>query len=120
MERRPVMFQVADLRGDLAAILCQLDAFNYDTKPAGPEEIIIRAERQTFRRLPKSNAVLFAVKTTLCRLTDLSHAELEKMINDAKSWPDQMAQYKGKHCWWDCAMRYYESVSCRSRFNSDA
>lgn len=62
MERSARFVQVADLRTDLAHILCKPEPLDYGTKPAGPQHVIIRSERQTFKRLPKTNAILFAVK----------------------------------------------------------
>jgi dimethylamine monooxygenase subunit A len=41
------------------------------SEPPNVEQIRIRHERQTLRRLPKSRAILFSVRTFLAPLTDL-------------------------------------------------
>ena len=110
MERLPYFVQVADLKGDLADTLCQTDAFEFGLPPTDPATIIVRGERQTFRRLPDSGAVLFAVKTTLRQLTDLSHAELRQFVREIISWPEAIAEYKGRICWEQCVFRYCEKV----------
>ena len=98
--------QVASPRLGLADTFCQLSPFDFETKATHPESIIIRSERQTFRRLPKTGAVLFAVKTSLRRITDLRMEELVLFSEKVASWPEDIARYKGRHCWGDCVHRY--------------
>ena len=111
MERLPYFVQVADLKGDLAKIMCQVEHFEFVQPPTDPANIIVRDERQTFRRLPRSGAVLFSVKTTLRPLTTLSPEELKQLIKEVVSWPEAIAEYKGRNCWGDCAFRYAEKVA---------
>ena len=111
MERLPYFVQVADLNSDLAKILCQVGHFDFVQPPTDPATIILRGERQTFRRLPQSGAVLFSVKTTLRPLTALGPDELKQFIKEVVSWPEVIAEYKGRNCWGDCAFRYAEKVA---------
>ena len=110
MERSTYFVQVADPKTDLSEILCQTDALEHDVKPATPEQIIIRSERQTFKRLPVTGAILFAVKTSLRPLIELSITELVTFRADVGSWPEEVALYKGRHCWGECALKYCQMM----------
>ena len=106
MERNPYFVQVADLeKEDLGNFLCQTTAFD-QTTPEGPRCIIIRGERQTFKRLPKTGAIVFAVKTSLRPLTHLNDDELGAFLEEFQSWPKEVAMYKGRDWWGECATRY--------------
>ena len=59
-------------------------------------DLIIRHERQTFRRLPKSNAILFTVRTYLDYLVDLGEEDLADFAAAVRAWPDNLASYKGR------------------------
>ncbi|KAF4633586.1 hypothetical protein G7Y89_g4518 [Cudoniella acicularis] len=61
-----------------------------------PEDIRIRHERQTLRRLPRSRAVLFMVRTYLTPLTDLrdEKGNLYAFRSAIRAWPPIMAKYK--------------------------
>jgi len=72
-----------------------------------PQDLVIRKERQTFRRLPRSGALAFGVKTSLTSLEELSFQELQNLVTEMKSWPDDMAAYKGRHVWGNTVMEYY-------------
>ena len=113
MERSASFVQVADLQTDLAQILCKPEPLEYGSKPTRPQHILIRSERQTFRRLPKTNAILFAVKTDLRPLTELSASELTSFKQEASSWPEEVAKYKGRQCWGECAFDYCDTVLSR-------
>ncbi|MCJ1249105.1 hypothetical protein MMC30_006328 [Trapelia coarctata] len=110
MERSAYFVQVADLQTDLAQILCKPESLDYGTKPTRPQHVIIRRERQTFKRLPKTNAILFAVKTALRPLTELSVSELRSFKQEASNWPEEVARYKGRQCWEECAFDYCDAV----------
>ena len=103
--------QVVEPDADLAKTLYQPKPLKYDTKPSGPEKILIRSERQTFRRLPLSDAVLHTVKTSLTSLTELSTTDLRAFAMEARSWPDEVAEYKGRSCWGECALTYCDRVA---------
>jgi Protein of unknown function (DUF3445) len=62
-------------------------------------DIIIRHERQTFHRLPKTNAVVFTVKTSITPLVQFPKEELEGLAAEIRSWPEGIATYKGRSLW---------------------
>ncbi|KAJ5682881.1 hypothetical protein N7462_006046 [Penicillium macrosclerotiorum] len=74
-----------------------------------PEEIIIRRERQTFRRMPRTGTILFGVKTYLTTLDQLPMQELENLAKEMKSWPDYVGDYKGKGVWGAKVLEFYKS-----------
>lgn len=65
------------------------------------EEVRIRHERQTLRRLSRSNATLFMVRTYLTPLTDLEEEKenLHAFRSAVRAWPTEIARYKGRHVW---------------------
>jgi hypothetical protein len=110
MERSNFFMQVTQPDQPLSDIFCQLEPMT-GRRPQGPGDIIFRLERQVFRRLPKSGAVLFSVKTRLVRLTELSAAELRDFAAEARSWPEDIAQYKGMAEWGPCALEFCDSMT---------
>ncbi|KAH0537133.1 hypothetical protein FGG08_006037 [Glutinoglossum americanum] len=71
-------------------------------------DLVIRHERQTFRRLPKSNAILFTVRTYMDRLVDLSKEDSANFAAAVRAWPDNVASYKGRDFWGPAALNYYD------------
>ena len=102
--------QTIETGADLPKILYQPQPFDFDVKPGSSQNIVMRRERQTFRRLEHSDTVCLAVRTTLHPLDQLSLLELQALVRDMMSWPEQVARYKGLHCWGDCVLTY-----CRQR-----
>lgn len=72
-----------------------------------PQEIIIRRERQTFRRLPRTGAIVFGVKTYLTTIDQLPLQELENLVTEMRSWPDHVGQYKGRDVWGANVLEFY-------------
>ncbi|KAJ5551927.1 hypothetical protein N7535_000131 [Penicillium sp. DV-2018c] len=72
-----------------------------------PSEILIRRERQTFRRLPRTGAIVFGVKTYLTPLDKLPSDELGNLAREMGSWPDFVGEYKGRDVWGATVLEYY-------------
>jgi hypothetical protein len=64
-----------------------------------PSSIIIRHERQTFRRLLLSDVVVFTVHTSLQNLVDVSKEDRTNLVKEIKSWPEEIARYKDRDLW---------------------
>lgn len=109
MERWNFFVQVTEPGQSLSDILCQLEPMD-DTIASKPEDILIRWERQTFRRLPKSGAILFSVKTDLVRFIDLNAESLRDFAIETRSWPEEVANYKRRNEWGECALQYCDSM----------
>ena len=102
--------QVIEAGADLSSILYQPNLLNFEAKPRSPQQIVMRRERQTFKRFLRSKTICLAVRTTIHPLEQLSVSELQSLVTDMMSWPEQVARYKGRHCWGTCTLRY-----CRER-----
>ncbi|KAF2120187.1 hypothetical protein BDV96DRAFT_674465 [Lophiotrema nucula] len=84
---------------DLLFIQNPQDFFPGRISALSPSHIIVRRERQSFRRLPKSNTVVFTVKTTMQRLIDVPEANRPALVSEIKAWPEDIAAYKGLAIW---------------------
>jgi len=71
-------------------------------------DLTVRRERQTFTRLPKSNAVLFTVKTYMTPLAELGDAELLALRSQLWGWEEEIKCYKGWSIWGDILEGYCE------------
>lgn len=91
----------------------QQDPFpaSVDTPPE-VEDLLLRHERQTLVRLPKSKAVLFTVHTFFTPVTDLEREpeSLRDLLNSARAMPEEMAKYKCRHVWMETLERYAETI----------
>ncbi|KAG6820599.1 hypothetical protein H0H93_014515 [Arthromyces matolae] len=72
----------------------------------------LRSERQTLRRLPKTGAILFGIRTYL---TPIEHLAKEpgvarRLASALRGWSDDVGQYKGKFNggWWDVVLEYLD------------
>jgi hypothetical protein len=57
----------------------------------------LRVERQTLRRLPKSNTILFTIKTYLTKIEDVCQNEpnmAKRLAGAVRNWPPEMIEYK--------------------------
>ncbi|KFY15372.1 hypothetical protein V491_05701 [Pseudogymnoascus sp. VKM F-3775] len=71
-----------------------------DTPPT-IEDIIIRHERQTLQRLPKTKAILFTVRTFFTPVTELESEpeSIRELVDSALAMPEEMARYKCRQVW---------------------
>ena len=111
MERFNFFVQVTEPNQTLQDILCQLESLEANPEPTRPDDVVFRWERQVFRRLPKSGAVLFSVKTGLTKLSDMNASELRDFAIEARSWPEEVANYKLRNLWGDCALQFCDSMA---------
>lgn len=107
MERSAFFVQVARPEQSHSDILCQLEACGtVDPWMVNARDVLLRRERQTFRRLPKSDAVVFSVKTAITPLESLGDEDLLGFAKEVSSWPGEVAIYKGRDVWGRCAMEF--------------
>ena len=62
---------------------------------------MIRKERQSFRTLAKSGAVVLTTKTKIRAVRDLDGEELASTVREIKAWPADIATLKGRDLWGD-------------------
>ena len=67
------------------------------------EKTFVRVERQTLRRLPRSNAVAFSIRTYLYRIADVVTDEErhQKLLGTLEGLPRDSANYKGMRDFYD-------------------
>lgn len=84
------------------------DTRRLTTENAG-EYLFLRVERQTLRRLPRTRAVIFSVRTHMKSIADAVGNDIGR-IQDLKqailALPDEMANYKGRPVWGDALVGY--------------
>ena len=67
------------------------------TKENVGEMMYLRTERQTLRRLPKSNTILFTIKTYTTTIKDVCKNEpltAKRLAGAVRNWPPEMIKYK--------------------------
>ncbi|CAA7259503.1 unnamed protein product [Cyclocybe aegerita] len=76
------------------------------------DAIRLRSERQTLRRLPRSGAVVFTIRTYLTRIVDLGQEKgvPGRMASALRSWTPDVAGYKGRERggWWGPLLAYLD------------
>jgi hypothetical protein len=107
LERSTYFIQASPPEDPLVSKLFRPDTLSELARPKA-RDIIVRRERQTFRRLPKSGVVLFAVKTALTPLMDLNQEQRLNLAREIRSWPDNIAAYKGRDFWGRCVLDFIE------------
>lgn len=70
-----------------------------------------RSERQSLRRLPKSKAVLFTVRTYFHPVTELAQEDFVpgRLASAVRSWGDDVSEYKGKEKYGKVLLEYLDS-----------
>lgn len=99
MERSNYFLEIRQPGEDLSSTLFRPDGLMEQELSPWPDDILIRRERQTFRRLPRTGALLFSVKTTLTTLSELPLQEVQNLATEISNWPEDMAAYKGRNIW---------------------
>ena len=73
-------------------------------------DLHFRSERQTLRRLPKSKAVLFLVRTYFEPITIIAQEPFipGRLADAVRNWDDTMASYKGRRHWQGVLLPYLD------------
>jgi hypothetical protein len=108
MERSNYFVEVKRPDENLFEILYRPTTLSEDNPDPSPQDIVVRRERQTFRRLPRTGAIVFGVKTFLTTLDELPMQELENLAREVKSWPEHVGEYKGREIWGAKALEFCE------------
>ncbi|OBA21918.1 hypothetical protein METBIDRAFT_77460 [Metschnikowia bicuspidata var. bicuspidata NRRL YB-4993] len=83
----------------------------YTAKPAEtPDQIWYRSERQSLRRLPKTGAVVFTIRTYFCPMTEMCTEPYipRRLLNGIESWTDDVREYRGYEKFKDVLLPYLE------------
>lgn len=75
------------------------------------EHHYFRSERQTLRRLPKSGAVCFTVRTYFHPVTDIAREDYVpgRLASAVRSWGGDVSRYKGKEKYQDVLLEYLDA-----------
>ncbi|KAF5388178.1 hypothetical protein D9615_000075 [Tricholomella constricta] len=80
-----------------------------------PSTVRLRCERQTLRRLPRTGAILFTIRTYLTPIDKLAQEPgvARQLAGALRGWGDDIGAYKGKDSgeWWDVVMDYLDKVA---------
>jgi hypothetical protein len=61
--------------------------------------MMVRKERQSFKMLPKTGAVVFTARTKIRLVSDFGRGELEQTVKEINEWPAEIATLKGRDLW---------------------
>jgi len=87
-----------------------------DFKPPEPtmrvEDIHFRTERQSLRRMPRTGAVLFTVRTYIEPMTKLAQEPgvPGRLVSAVRSFPDDIFVYKAAHLYRDALLPYLDEA----------
>lgn len=73
------------------------------------EHHYFRSERQTLRRLPKSGAVVFTIRTYFEPVTKIAEEDFVpgRLASAVRSWGDDVSKYKGKEKYGDLLLEFF-------------
>lgn len=88
-----------------------------DSKGLTVDDIHFRTERQTLRRLPRSKALLFTVRTYLEPVTKISKEPFVpgRLAEAIRNWDDTVSLYKGKAHWEEILLPYLDAQDKKQR-----
>ncbi|CAF1448009.1 unnamed protein product [Didymodactylos carnosus] len=99
------------------------DTFGIGWEHAEPnppiENIRFRSERQTLRRLPRSGAILFTIRTYFIPVVDIAQEPgvPGRLASAIRSWPDDVARYKGKKAYEEVLLNYLDEKQAEQQAN---
>jgi hypothetical protein len=69
-----------------------------------------RSERQTLRRLPKTGAVCFTIRTYFHPIVDIAKEDYVpgRLASAIRSWGEDVSRYKGKERYGDVLLEYLD------------
>lgn len=80
-----------------------------------PSLIRLRSERQTLRRLPRTGAILFTIRTYLTPVESLKDEPgvAKRLAGALRGWGSDIAEYKGKDRggWWDVLLEFLDECA---------
>ncbi|KAF7370939.1 hypothetical protein MSAN_00727900 [Mycena sanguinolenta] len=82
-----------------------------------PQTLRLRTERQTLRRLPRSGAIAFTVRTYLVPVEELAQEPgiAARFASAVRSWPEGVREYKGERRYGEVLVRYLDEMAGREK-----
>ncbi|KAG2148063.1 hypothetical protein DEU56DRAFT_783971 [Suillus clintonianus] len=95
-----------------------LHGHGHAAKPASylaPSTLRLRSERQTLRRLPRTGAIVFGIRTYLFKIEELARERgvADRLGSAIRSWPEDVGVYKGRKMYRDVLLNYLDECAAR-------
>lgn len=80
-----------------------------------PSTLRLRSERQTLRRLPRTGAIVFGIRTYLFKIEELARERgvADRLGSAIRSWPDDVGVYKGRKMYGEVLLNYLDECAAR-------
>ena len=74
------------------------------------ERVWFRSERQTLRRLPRTGAVVFTIRTYFHPVTEIADEDYVpgRLASAVRSWGDDVSRYKGREKYGEALLEYLD------------
>ena len=87
------------------------------------ENLHFRSERQVLRRLPRSGAILFTIRTYFHPIIEIAEEPgvPGRLASALRSWPDEIVRHKGRKIYEDILLKYLDekhAEQCANGFTS--
>ncbi len=93
----PFIFYLVQIGNNLCQRKMEENEVQLITKDNAGQLMYLRVERQTLRRLPISNTILFTIKTYTTKIEDVCRNEpdtTKRLASALRNWPPEMIEYK--------------------------
>ncbi|KAJ7065313.1 hypothetical protein C8F01DRAFT_982145 [Mycena amicta] len=86
-----------------------------------PQTLRMRTERQTLRRLPRSGAIVFTIRTYLVPVEELAREPgvAARFASAVRSWTEDVREYKGEKRYGDVLLRYLDGMAAKEPATTD-
>ncbi|KAF7309473.1 hypothetical protein MIND_00318100 [Mycena indigotica] len=80
-----------------------------------PQNLRMRTERQTLRRLPRSGAIVFTIRTYLVPVEELTREPgvAARFASAVRSWTEDVVEYKGQRRYSDVLLKYLDEMAAK-------
>lgn len=87
-----------------------------------PSTMRLRSERQTLRRLPRTGAIVFGIRTYLFKIEELvrERGVADRLASAIRSWPEDVGVYKGRKMYSDVLLKYLDEWAARDGVKEEA
>ncbi len=75
------------------------------------EQVWVRVERQTLRRLPRTQAVLFTIRILQQPVSQLNSEDAGRLAQTLRQWPEELRAYKSFDVYGDAMLAYLDQQS---------
>ncbi|KAI5862614.1 mannosyl transferase [Durotheca rogersii] len=85
-------------------------SWNTAEKNRAVEHHFFRSERQTLRRLPRTGAIVFTIRTYFHPITEIAQEDYVpgRLASAVRSWGDDVSRYKGREMFGDVLLEYLD------------